>query len=299
MTVVPEYLDPDKWAAALGLIETSDPSLHSQSERDREGLFNRRFYVPTHWHLRSSPQAAIEHKAFCAHFSAKYLPMLVDRFIELPSRGNNIGLQGANDYPLENIYHVAFKFADPPYIAKYMISTNAVAEGGRRLPQVIAERLIGVASELERLKNASAPSSELNKYELGISRALTTLMMLLFATKKKTISAITSAELIGWLDKWKSRTWLTQPGPSGIASSSFLISNLLQSGNVMSAEVQRQRRHALKGTDICALPSCESKTVQGRCAKCKTVVYCSPEHQRTHWKFSEENHKQRCFPTTY
>lgn len=85
-------------------------------------------YVPVNQHLNSGPQAENEHRRFAAHFTAKHLPSLVDRLIHLPPQSGNIV---AKDHPLENIYHITFKFADPNYIGKFMVSNHPIAAGTR------------------------------------------------------------------------------------------------------------------------------------------------------------------------
>jgi hypothetical protein len=41
----------------------------------------------------------------------------------------------------------------------------------------------------------------------------------------------------------------------------------------------------------CAFPDCISQSAPSlRCSQCKTVFYCSPEHQKFHWKI----HKTVC-----
>ncbi|KAJ6459467.1 hypothetical protein C8R47DRAFT_139973 [Mycena vitilis] len=60
----------------------------------------------------------------------------------------------------------------------------------------------------------------------------------------------------------------------------------------MKAEVQQR-------WDVCAAKSTDCTASNKRqlreCARCHTVRYCCPEHQREHWK----EHKPTCFPPAY
>lgn len=68
-----------------------------------------------------------------AKFTAKYLPSLVDRLLNLPPQGAQTPCHGAEDYPIQNIYHTTLKFTDPAYLAKFMASSRPIAEGSSPL----------------------------------------------------------------------------------------------------------------------------------------------------------------------
>jgi hypothetical protein len=69
-----------------------------------------------------------------AGFTAKYLPSLVDRLLDLPPPGaHRLEGEGADNYPILNIYHIALKFADNAYLAKYITSSKAIAQGKSQL----------------------------------------------------------------------------------------------------------------------------------------------------------------------
>ncbi|KZP02791.1 hypothetical protein FIBSPDRAFT_1055648 [Athelia psychrophila] len=254
MSTTPEYLDPDKWAAVLGLIDSLDPSLQALTEQQRIAIFNHRLYVPVNQHLKSGPQATIEHVSFAVHFTAKYLHLLIDRLINLPLQSGDII---AKDHPLENIYHIAFKFTDPNYIGKYMVSDHPTAEGGRQIASVMADRLIDVASTVNDLQNIRAPFSELQKFELVIDRTLGTLTMLIIAKKRNTLSATMSSTLTGILNTWSTRTpWDREPNNFSMRSS-MVLSGILNADSIGLQALMRERRRSLGGRDSCALPSCQ------------------------------------------
>ncbi|KZP12698.1 hypothetical protein FIBSPDRAFT_151942 [Athelia psychrophila] len=181
-----------------------------------------------------------------------------------------------------------------------MASDHPAAEGGQHLASVMAERLINVASTLKNLKKNQAPFEELQKYGVGIARTLTTLTMLIIATKRNPLSATTSSTLTGILRTWSARTpWDLEPNNSDMRSS-HILSDVLNPDSVSLQALVRERRRALKGRGSCALPSCQIEEGLKTCQRCKTVVYCCPEHQRSHWKArTEDGHKRRCFETVY
>jgi hypothetical protein len=163
-------------SSSLGLVPASDsyPQIHNEAERERLfeqklvsipiDLFKAVLYVPSQYHniknYQDSGKAALIRQCIqWATFTAKYLPSLVDRILDLPPHGARL----TGDYPIRNIYHTALKFTHPAYLAKFMSSTHKVAEGasylkcvrgfdifsasyleqgGKRLTSVIAERLV-------------------------------------------------------------------------------------------------------------------------------------------------------------
>jgi hypothetical protein len=139
---VPDHLDPDKWAAMLGLVESS-LTIHDETQRGL--LFDQKFYHNTKIHMASGEVAQNIQINLWAAFTAKYLPALVDRILDLPPQGVRSVAYGADDYPLHNIYHTTFKFTDTAYLGKFMSSSCPIAEGGKRLPKVMAERLVKLA----------------------------------------------------------------------------------------------------------------------------------------------------------
>jgi hypothetical protein len=63
-----------------------------------------------------------------AKFTSKYLPLLVDRILDLPPPSSQL-TGGADEYPIQNIYHTTLKFMDHAYLAKFVTSTRLIAEG--------------------------------------------------------------------------------------------------------------------------------------------------------------------------
>jgi len=123
---------------SLGLNPVSDSYPHIRHETERELLFRERFYHPTRIHQDSGEAAARLQKVIWATFTAKYLPSVVNRILDLPPHG----ARSAEHYGLQNIYHTTLKFTDIAYLAKFMTSSHPGAEGGKRLLKIMAERLV-------------------------------------------------------------------------------------------------------------------------------------------------------------
>jgi len=145
----------------LGLITLPDSSVQVCDETERERFFQKTFVsfllhlTGTKSHVYSqyinSKQVSAESHHINlwyrfawvefawpgftrAGFTAKYLPSLVDRLLDLPPpAAHRLEGEGVDNYPILNIYHIAFKFADSAYLAKYIASSKAIAQGKSQL----------------------------------------------------------------------------------------------------------------------------------------------------------------------
>ncbi|OAX36482.1 hypothetical protein K503DRAFT_296351 [Rhizopogon vinicolor AM-OR11-026] len=288
MDDAPEYFDPAKWAAVLGLVPSSEPNLQIHDETERESEFLLRFYQ----HRTSGPAAKDPRWALVwAEFTAKYLHLLVDRFLDLPPPGARDRRDRASllAYPIQNIYHATLEFTHTGYLAKFMSSSHAIAKGGKLL-RVIAERLVAFAPNWKSLPDDEA----------CIHRAVTTLMMLLTAAKDHPIPDEIKAKLVSWLETWAAyKSWSPESmGPYfDLPKTCFALSHMLRS-NITSGS-GKQRRRALQCIGVCGLPTCGIETNLKACARCKTVAYRSKTHQTEHWKHVDAPHKKYCFETRY
>ena len=80
---------------------------------------------PPRIHQDSGEAALRLQMVLWATFTAKYLPSLVDRILDLPPHS----ARSVEHYGLQNIYHTALKFVDIAYLAKFMTSGHPIAEG--------------------------------------------------------------------------------------------------------------------------------------------------------------------------
>jgi hypothetical protein len=125
----------------------------------------------------------------------------------------------------------------------------------------MAERLVEFGSSWRQNKNPI--------YEGCIHRAVTTLMMLVIAAKGHAIPGPTRSELVHWLDTWTAySSW--SPGSmtidNNLPAACRTLSNLFKHEAVLKA-VSKQRRHALKCVEVCALPACAIETDLKVCAR--------------------------------
>jgi len=285
----PDHLDPDKWADMLGLLPLSNSSLKIEDETKRELLFQDKFYSKTRIHQISGVAAVNVQHQLWAKFTSKYLPSLVDRILDLPPPSSRLS-GGADEYPIQNIYHTTLKFTDHAYLAKFMRSNRPIAEGGKRLPGVMAKRLVEFGHSWRQHKNPI--------YEGCIHRAVTSLMMLVIAAKGHDITEPTRSKLVHWLDTWAAyNSW--SPGSMTFDNNLPVACNTLSKLFKHEAQLKsviKQRRYALKCVEVCALPTCAAETNLKVCSRCKTVAFCSKAHQSQHWK---NEHKKRCLETEY
>lgn len=82
-------------------------------------------------HQATGPVAQGLQEVLWTEFTAKYLPLLVDRLLDLPPHGARPN--GAEDYPLQNIYYTVLRLTHPAYLVKFMASSHPVAEGTLQL----------------------------------------------------------------------------------------------------------------------------------------------------------------------
>ena len=193
-------------------------------------------------------------------------------------------------YGLQNMYHTTLKFTDIAYLAKFMSSSCPVAEGtsykthtglafssklcleqgGKRLPRVMAERLVEYGPVW--LKRDKTQPFDYAMYEGCIHKAVATLMMLVIAAKGQVIPATTKKELVRWLDTWAAyKSWsCTTPGDNMPLACSTL-SNVLKYGDDTLKSFVKQRRRALKCVEVCGLPTCYVEANLKTCARCAYV----------------------------
>ena len=245
-------------------------------------------YHNTHIHQNSGEAAVRLQRVLWATFTAKHLPTLVDRILDLPPHD----ARTAGDYPIRNIYHTTLKFTDIAYLAKFMSSSHKVAEGtsylkrmrsfgvvestsyleqgGKRLTRVIAERLVEFGPIW--LKRGQKQPIPYDIYEGSIHKAVTTLMMLVIAVKGQAIPKTTKAKLLRWLDTWAAfDSWSHMTPQDNMPSACRTLSNVLKYGDNRLKLMVKDRRRALQCIEVCALPTCTAETNLKTCAKCAYI----------------------------
>jgi hypothetical protein len=109
-------------------------------------------------------------------------------------------------------------------------------------------------------------------YEACIHKAVTTLTMLVIAVKGVAIPEPAKTELLRWLDTWAAyNSWFYMAPGGTIRSHCSILSNILRYGDTRLKSVIKQRRHALKCIEVCALPTCTAETNLKKCVRCAYV----------------------------
>jgi hypothetical protein len=94
-----------------------------------------------------------------SRFCALYLPATVDRLLNLPIPTDATTaeeLEMVVDFPANNPWHeMLVRVQHIPYVSKYLRSSSPVAAAGKRLPQVLADRLVDVSHRWDGYMTAS------------------------------------------------------------------------------------------------------------------------------------------------
>jgi hypothetical protein len=140
-------------------------------------------------------------------------------------------------------------------------------QGGKRLTRVIAKRLVNFGPIwLGRGQTKPIPYEV---YEGSIHKTVTTLMMLVIAVKGQAIPETTRIKLLQWLDTWAEfNLWSHMAPNDNMPLSCRTLSRVLKYGDNSLRSMVKQRRHALKCIEVCALPSCTVETNLKTCARC-------------------------------
>jgi hypothetical protein len=275
-------------------------------------------------------------------FCALYLPDLVGRYLDPPAVTALPDVQQIADFRCFNAYlEMLVAIQHTPYFAKYLRSRKPIALQGKLLPSVLAERLLERAPRWDRLM-LQQPDNMPPYYYKSITASAVQLLSTLLTSfvkepdQEKVVPRATRRALLPWLQKWYRRYPVHNPGPTVLGDVSMRVWAQMSEEMDITGAVKGVRK-ALRNWEMCALPSCDSKSNNKACAKyvrlsllasessgqllfrCQTVCYvgpivhvnvrgslncsilqCSPEHQKLHWKFPfGAQHKQLCHATQY
>jgi len=292
-----DMLWSDDFAVLLGLKRsTIDDGRSDLPEEER--LFRLgTLYLP-----RNAMETEEQQNIVWSRFCALYLPATVDRFINPPTitskKPEDIAKFKIFSPCSEMIVHVQHN----AYFAKYLRSKTLLAANGKQLPRVVAERVaeLGFAWEPE-LRSSS--STELEQHYLSILASAVQLLSTLctsFVKEDDQESVVPKAlrdRLKPLMKTWSQRYKNQILGDVSLRVLAAWSSEL--DGGWFNGEAKKVRKRTL-GWDECGLPQCEVKTGLKACGKCQTVRYCTPEHQRIHWKYPfGTQHSQLCHKTKY
>ncbi|KIY72675.1 hypothetical protein CYLTODRAFT_486138 [Cylindrobasidium torrendii FP15055 ss-10] len=283
----PDIVTADEFADALGVKEGSE----QLNELSKLNLI--REYVG-----RNSQEPPEKQDPPLSEFCAAYLPKLVQMFIDPPPvKVPGMDADRRQDMRLHNAYlDMLVAVQHVPYFIHYFRSDKPTAEPGKRLPIVLADRIVSVAQPWHEWILHPTDDFSRPQYQETLADAIQLLGTLVTIFRKKDLLPDgTKDALLPWLKKW----------------ANMFNGNLL--GTVSSRLVQifkdpefrlemKGMRSMLKNWNTCEYPGCHKKEDLKTCSRCRTVVYCSPEHQKEHWKYSGKRglpHKALCFKTAY
>ncbi|KAJ7650612.1 hypothetical protein FB45DRAFT_888251 [Roridomyces roridus] len=169
-----------------------------------------------------------------------------------------------------------------------------MAQPGKGLAQVLAERLVRVSAKWE-VKLTARGTSEDEKafYQSALGSAAQLLCTVCThyinePDRSKVVSKEIQMKLGPILVVWAARYMGEFLGDVSARLVAFMTASVVD-------DAFNQVRRASKNWQVCGLPSCSVKKDLKVCARCQTVRYCKTEHQRADWKI----HKMYCFTTEY
>ncbi|TFK63222.1 hypothetical protein BDN72DRAFT_331064 [Pluteus cervinus] len=231
---------------------------------------------------------------FC-EFGAKYLPLVVDRFIDgtfdlYPPTSMLLPM-----FKLHNPYsYMLYRLCGRPYYAKYIRSKHPTAARGKFLVGVLAERLTAAVKLCgpEMLRQAT-------RHRPSFHEPLTRMLRLLLSTliiHPRTRYQVPDDDVDHLLEFFEACE-RTRVEPLGQVSDRLGVS-LLGLPNFL--QVAPGLRRDVQGRDKCGMQGCDNTLDLKACARCQTIYYCCREHQKANWDSKDSfAHKTLCFPTVY
>jgi hypothetical protein len=206
--------------------------------------------------------APLARSQFCAY----YLPLLVDRFVNLPQSPKR-SPETQTELLLSNAYlGMLSEIRKNPYFHKFLRSQHPTAAGKANLAGVLADRIVTVAPLWNRYLE-HPPDDRPPMYHNWLLRsALNLLTMLLFAsysTKKpgKGILPLIRGKLRWWAELWSSKYGEDAMGDAatGVA--------MIFSGIEDIKQGIHEVKHLLRGWFYCAHPDCEGTNDLRECSR--------------------------------
>ena len=206
-----------------------------------------------------------------AQFCALYLPDLVSLYLDLPALEYVTDPEFAMYYQLWNSHSdMLARVQHTPYFSKYLRSNKPIAAPGKRLPSVIAERLLKLAPHLDHRMQVGTPDLPTTFYQEFTStcvRLLSTLLAIYvkLPDQEAVVPKATRQGLRPWLERWDE---LYGPGTSrpvfgNTISATWSLLSLTH--NIRGTA--RAVRKRLINLHRCALPSCDAKDNLKACIK--------------------------------
>lgn len=288
----------DDFAVLLGLKNSTigrDVPVGQEQERHRrfmEYLRMNRF--------QTEEQQDVVWSRFCA----LYLPATVDRLLQLPiptDTSNSLNREEMlADFAINNPWHeMLVQVQHIPYFAKYLRSSNPIAAAGKRLTQILADRLADVCQRWEKYMTENPRDEEKREYYKAAAGSAIQLLSTLGTNfinepdRNAIISRATRGRLLPFLRMWNRRY-----EGQFLGDVSLRVTIYMSEVRQLDQDFNKVRK-SHKNWDVCGLASCSIRKDLKVCATCKTVRYCSVEHQREDWRTGNCPHKLLCHRTDY
>ncbi|KAJ7117928.1 hypothetical protein C8R43DRAFT_1036920 [Mycena crocata] len=286
----------DDIAVLLG-FRTGNPNLQIPQGQEMERSCRVMMHIKTR-----EPKTEPEQDKAWSRFCALYLPATVERLLNLPvptDASNADERDMTIDFPINNPWHeVLVRVQHLPYLAKYLRSSQPIAAAGKRLTQVLADRLTTLISRWdERMSTSSTTSHDEEKRQYYLAGAGSAIQLLSTLSthyinetdRTAVISLETQRKLKPVLLLW------------GRRYNGQFLGDVSQRLILYMSQVEEFDRDAkkirkmIKNWEVCGLRSCSVRKELKACGRCQTVRYCSPVHQKNDWSV----HKTVCHKTDY
>ncbi|EIW75128.1 hypothetical protein CONPUDRAFT_147299 [Coniophora puteana RWD-64-598 SS2] len=249
------HVTPDSLAEYSGIIDVPD---NNQTDEVKAMFLDRQIAI-----LQRQQHTESE-KLYCA-FAAKYLPEAVAAF------------------------KAQLEAYCPPMVVINVVTTTPYfirfsrLPGGRDLAAIMASKVAAIPLDRTDIQEDIAAA---------IGQFLATLLAV---QGVESVSGEDREKVLKLFRKWSNKF-----------SGSFAEETLgrcidgFEGESIMQQMMAGMREMLSKPVEECGAPRCEKRHDPGttnlmQCGKCKTAVYCSPQHQKLAWK----KHKQLCYPTAF
>ncbi|RDB22234.1 hypothetical protein Hypma_010747 [Hypsizygus marmoreus] len=255
-------MSADDFAVALGLKERSQKDYPMATPRHEA----ERRYIVISYLSHNLQVDQVQQDIVWARFCALYLPATVRLFLDPPVSEREDPIM-APDFHLNNAYLAVLNGLQmSPYLSKYLRSTKPVAADGKRLAQVVAERLVTYAPTWDHGALHPPPNWPDDYFKgliEGAVQVLTTILASFSKEKDQTliISSATRDGLSHWLLIWSKRYKNDSLG--SMVTGIMVIISGMKHRNITS-----MRKH-LKNWDSCALPGCKATEKLRACGDAK------------------------------
>jgi len=251
---------------------------------------------------RNNKEWEVRREIISSQFCALYLPELVSRYLDPPPLQDVTDEEFTRHYQLYNAYiEMMVHIQDSPYFTKYLRSNKPLAAPGKRLPSVLAQRLLDLAPDLDlRMRSPTHNRPAIFWRRIACSCVALLCTLLAVFIKVPDLNVVINADIRQGLSVWLTKWHLRYSSIDPVLEMWFVKTCCLLCPSTAVKNKAKLVRRRFKNLDECALPICSAKDGCKICSKCKTVAYCSVVHQRSHWNFpTGAPHRELCHETQY